>query len=197
MSLPDRAFRTRSTRSVLASLAVLAIFAAGCTVQPLYGTNGVSASGAPVPGVAAELASIEVAPVNTRIAQQTRNHLIFLLTGGQGRTENPRYRLNLTVRPVHAAAAHVSAGARQQSSLEDIPTSQTLTVTATYRLIDTSTGQPVATGTRSVMAAYDLSRQEFAALRARRDAEDRGAQEVAELIRMAVAGDLSRRAPGS
>ncbi|MGY6710006.1 MAG: LPS assembly lipoprotein LptE [Rhizobiaceae bacterium] len=188
MSLPDRAFRTRT---VLASLAALAIFAAGCTVQPLYGTNGVSAAGTPVPGVAAELASIEVAPVNTRIAQQARNHLIFLFTGGQGRTDNPRYRLDLTVRPVHAAAARITR------RVDDEPTSQTLTVTATYRLIDSSTGEPVATGTRSAMAAYDLSRQEFAALRARRDAEDRGAREVAELIRMAVAADLSRRAPGS
>lgn len=188
MSLPDRVFRART---VLAGVAVLAIFAAGCTVQPLYGTNGLSASGTPASGVAAELASIEVAPVDTRIAQQARNHLMFLFTRGQGRTDNPRYRLDLTVLSRQGAAAQITR------RLDDEPTSQILTVTATYQLIDTSTGQPVAAGTRSAMAAYDLSRQEFAALRARRDAEDRGAQEVAELIRMAVAGDLSRRAPGS
>lgn len=190
MSLPDRASRPRA-RFVLSALAALALFAAGCTVQPLYGTTGVSASGAPVPGVAAELASIDVAPVNTRIAQQTRNHLIFLFTGGQGRTDNPRYRLDLTVRPVFAAAAQITR------ATDDEPTSQTLTVTATYRLIEIATGRPVAAGTRSAMAAFDLSRQEFAALRARRDAEDRAAQEVAEFLRMAVAQDLSRRAPGS
>ena len=188
MSLPDRAFRTRT---VLASLAALAIFAAGCTVQPLYGTGPVSATGAPATGMAAELASIEVAPVDDRVALEMRNHLIFLLTGGAGRTESPRYRLELT------ALARRSAAARITRRVDDEPTSQVVTVTATYRLVDARTGLPLSTGTRSAMAAYDLSRQEFSALRAQRDAEDRGAREVAELIRMAVAGGLCRRPPGS
>jgi len=189
MSLPDRASKPR-TRFALASLAALAILSAGCTVQPLYGTN-VSASGAPLPGLASELASIEVASVDTRLALEARNHLIFLLTGGQGRTDNPTYRLNMTVVAKQGAAAQIT-GRR-----DDEPTSQILTVTATYQLIDTATGQAVGAGTRSAMAAYDLSRQEFSALRAQRDAEDRGAREVAEMLRMAVAQDLSRPAPGS
>ncbi|NMG38026.1 hypothetical protein GRZ55_02075 [Chelativorans sp. ZYF759] len=188
MSLPDRAFRTRS---VLAGLAALAILASGCTVQPLYGTNGGSASGAPATGVAAELAAVEVAPVNDRIALEARNHLIFLLTGGQGRTDSPRYRVDLT------ASASDRAAARITRRLDDEPTSRTVTVTVAYRLVDARTGRPLAAGTRSAMAAYDLSRQEFAALRARREAEDRGAREAAEMVRMAIASDLARRAPGS
>ena len=190
MTLPDRASRPR-VRSTLAALAALAVLSAGCTVQPLYGTAPVSATGAPATGMAAELASIEVAPVNDRVSLEMRNHLIFLLTGGGGRTESPRYRLEL------AASVRRAAAARITRRVDDEPTSQIVTVTATYRLVDARTAQLLATGTRSAMAAYDLSRQEFSALRALRDAEDRGAREVAELIRMAVAADLSRRAPGS
>jgi LPS-assembly lipoprotein len=190
MSLPDGASRPRA-RLTFAGLAALAVLSAGCTVQPLYGTGPVSAAGAPASSMAVELASIEVAPVDNRVGLEMRNHLIFLLTGGGGRTENPRYRLEV------GARARSTAAARIVGRVDDEPTSRVVTVTATYRLVEARTGRLVGTGTRSAMAAYDLSRQQFSALRAGRDAEDRGAREVAELIRMAVAADLSRRAPGS
>jgi LPS-assembly lipoprotein len=50
----------------------------------------------------------------------------------------------------------------------------------------------VASGTRQFVSSYDVPRQEFAALRAKRDAENRAARELAELIRLAVAQDLTR-----
>lgn len=191
MSSPDpKAASRKPARFALAGMAALFLFAAGCTVQPLYGTGGLSAGGN-TPGAVASLADVEVAPVGTRVAQQVRNNLIFGFTGGQGRTDQPRYRLELAVSAAHSSAATI------QRVVDDEPTSQTVTVTTTYTLTDLSTGQPLTRGNRSAMAAYDLSRQEFASQRARIDAEDRAAREVAELVRMVVASELLRRQPGS
>jgi LPS-assembly lipoprotein len=54
----------------------------------------------------------------------------------------------------------------------------------------------VSNGDRQFSASYDVPRQEFAAVRAQRDAENRAARELAELLRLAIAQDLSR-APAS
>ena len=43
-------------------------------------------------------------------------------------------------------------------------------------------------------AAYDVPLQEFAAIRAERDAENRAARELAELLRLVIAQDLERTA---
>ncbi len=61
---------------------------------------------------------------------------------------------------------------------------------ASYTLTD-SKGTVVANGNRQFAASYDVPRQEFAALRARIDAENRAARELAELLRLALAQDLA------
>ena len=66
---------------------------------------------------------------------------------------------------------------------------------ATYKLVD-STGKLVSNGDRQFSASYDVPRQEFAAFRAQRDAENRAARELAELLRLAIAQDLSRAPAG-
>ena len=53
---------------------------------------------------------------------------------------------------------------------------------------DAVTGRAGGRGTRQVTASFDRSRQYFARLRAERDAEDRAARELAEALRLAVAG---------
>ena len=72
----------------------------------------------------------------------------------------------------------------------------TVTLTAFYTLTDAATGKKVSTGRRSISSSYDHPRQEFAADRAQRDAEDRAARELAELLRLALAQDLAKR-PGT
>lgn len=171
-----------SRRPLLAGLALALAIISGCTVRPMLATN----IGPGGEATASALSSIAVIPVETRHAQQVRNHLIFLLNGGAGQPVNPRYRLALNV------TSSTSTAARIQVRTDDEPSASTLTLGARYQLVDTGTGTVVASGTRSITSAYDVPRQEFAALRAERDAEDRAARELAELLRLAVGQDIAQ-----
>ena len=184
MSLPERTPRSFPTVAILAALAVSLAVSAGCTVTPLY-SNASAQAGADA-GMAAELSSIAIKPVNTRYAQEVRNHLIFLLNGGGGQPPAARYTLALGITALNESAAVV------QIARENEPSAGTVTVISTYALTENATGEAVASGKRQISASYDKPRQEFAALRAQRDAEDRAARELAELLRLALAQDLSR-----
>jgi LPS-assembly lipoprotein len=166
-----------------AGLALVAfVVLAGCTVQPLHGSSG---AGAPGNAMSAKLASVAVAPVNDRVSQEVRNHLIFLLSGGAGTPSTPQYNARLSISVSDASAVSIQRGR------DDEPTASLVTVRATYALTD-SRGETVGQGMRSAQAPYDVSTQQFAALRARRDAQNRAAREAAELVRLAIAQDLSR-----
>ncbi len=174
--------------SLLAGLALSLAVASGCTVRPLMATPDITSSGyASVPA----LSSITIAPVDTRYGQEVRNHLIFLLNGGAGQPAGARYTLDLSVRRSSSAAARV------QVRTDNEPTSSLMTMTADYKVTDSSTGSVVATGRRQISSAYDVPRQEFAALRAERDAENRAARELAEQLRLALGQDLARAENGS
>ena len=174
--------------SLLAGLALSIAVASGCTVRPLMATPDVAPDGI---ASSPALSSIDIAPVNTRYGQEVRNHLIFLFNGGAGQPANARYALNLSVTRSSSAAARV------QVRTDNEPTSSLLTMTANYRLTDSGTGRVVATGRRQVSSAYDVPRQEFASLRAERDAENRAARELAEHLRLALGQDLARAGNGS
>jgi LPS-assembly lipoprotein len=173
----------RRARAIVALIAACALTSA-CTVRPLY--SDAIAPGASAP-VAARLASVSVKPVGTREAQEVRNQLIFLLAGGQGNPEAGTYTLDLTVTSFSSAAAVVQVSTTTQS-----PTSSLLTMTGLYRLVESATGRVVATGRRQISSAYDVPTQQFAALRSQRDAENRAARELAELLHLAIAQDLSK-----
>ena len=119
-----------------------------------------------------------------RVGQEVRNKLLFLLYGGQAEPAAPRYTLVLVVSSISEASANI------QVNTVNEPTAAIETVRATYQLKD-SNGTVVATGKRQFAASYDVPRQEFAAVRARVDAENRAAREVAELLRLALAHDLA------
>lgn len=165
--------------ATIAAAALMLAVASGCTVRPLL------ASG-PAVGEQAALASVAVAPVGTRPAQEVRNHLIFLFGGGAGQPANPRYTLDLS------ATSRTSSAVQVQSGGENEPTAGMVTMTGTYSLKDASSGEVVADGRRQISAAFDRPRQEFAVLRAERDAQNRAARELAEFIQLAVAQDLAR-----
>ncbi len=190
MSLSDRDSRRAGARSLRVALAAgmaLALgLAAGCTARPLYGDLA-PASGRQGPA-SAQLAAVDVLPASTRVGQEVRNHLIFLLGGGQGQPAAPQWRLKVDTTVTKSVPATVTVGAR---SLE--PTSGLIAVTGSYSLTDAATGRPVASGRRSVQSPYDIPAQDFAAARAERDAENRAARELAELLRIVVAQELARR----
>jgi LPS-assembly lipoprotein len=190
MSSSERKDPSPARRLLPAAVLTLAMLAvSACTVRPLYSDAGyagnVAGASTATGSIGAELSTVAIKPVHNRVGQEVRNHLIFLFNGGQGEPANPRYTLDLLVSSVSEATANIQVNDQNE------PTAALLTALATYRLVDAS-GKVVATGRRQSMASYDVPRQEFAALRARIDAENRASRELAELIRMAVAQDLAK-----
>ena len=176
-AIPMKKPAARVALAILASIAL-----AGCTVQPLY---------APQPHTGAvqapTLASIYIEPVNERVGQELRNHLIFLLNNGAGQPANPAYNLVLNVRTASKNAAVV-----QVSTSDGEPTARTVIVTASYRLTRVDDGTKISGHRTIASASYDVSLQEFANTRASRDAENRAAREAAEQLRALIAADLKR-----
>lgn len=166
---------------LLASLALTS----ACTVRPLYSSAPATSGGTAT--MADELSSIAVKPVTTREAQQVRNHLLFLFYGGGAAPASPAYTLALTV------TARIEVAASIQLTTEDEePTAKTVTMIGRYALLGAD-GTELASGRRQISSSYDVPSQEFAALRAERDAQDRAARELAELLRLAVAQDIAKR----
>jgi LPS-assembly lipoprotein len=181
----------REPKGLLRALAIatgLALATSACTVRPLYMKDDPASAGASA-GMAAELASIAVKPVTTRYAQLVRNELIFLLHGGAGETASPRYMLDLNV-----SSQRMSSATAPASSSDDVnvPTSAILTLTGTYTLTDATSTKVIASGTRNVTSSIDVPRQQYAALRAENDAQQRAARELAQLLRFAIAQDFVR-----
>lgn len=165
---------------IIASAVLTGLFAAGCTVQPLYAPEaGIQQ------GQAADLQSIYVDDVGTRVAQVTRNELIFLINRGAGQPADPLYSASLSVSETTVGAFIV-----QNATRDGEPTAQTVTVTGTYVLRRNSDGHVVGERTASVSASFDVSRQEFANVRAERDAQNRAAKELAEQLFGLMAIDL-------
>lgn len=159
----------------LAGIALLGAVA-GCQVRPLYSTPAM---------VDGKLASIEISDATSRVEQQVRNELVFLLGGGAGEPENAAYRLEL-----HVVSS--TLGVLNDVSTDTMRAGRIL-VSADYNLARAETGETVASGKRSASAMVDFPAQEFAKLRAIRDAQNRAAREAAEFVRADVAAALARR----
>ena len=159
----------------LAGIAILGALA-GCQVRPLYSTAS---------GTESKLASVSISEADDRVEQQVRNDLIFLFAGGAGEPRNANYHLELNV-----AVRNIGV---LLDVTDDIPRAGRIIVSADYNLVKTGSGETLASGKRSSVALVDFPVQEFAKLRAVRDAENRAARELAELIRADVASALGRR----
>ena len=172
------------------SAALLALAAAaGCTARPLYSEGAPLSTSGERHGMAQELASISIKPVTTRYGQEVRNHLIFMFGRGRGEPAAARYSLTLSI-----ASLRETATSRQAvgSGTEFEPTAATITLIADYQLTNASDGSVVARGKRQVTSSFDVPRQAYGETRAERDAQNRAARELAEILRLAVAQDLAR-----
>ncbi len=158
-----------------AGIAILGVVT-GCQVRPLYSTPA---------GTEGKLASVAISKADDRVEQRVRNELIFLFSGGAGETQRALYHLELNVA---VRKVGVLLDVR-----DDIPRAGRIVVSADYNLVQTDSGGTLASGKRSTVALVDYPVQEFAKLRAVRDAENRAARELAELIRADVASALGRR----
>lgn len=180
-------YRFGHKRGILAGfLAVGLMASAGCQVRPLYADADTTAG---VPSAtSAALSQISIKPVKTRYGQELRNQLIFLFGKGSGQDASGRYSMNLIVTANHDNLASIRID--DESDLS--PTAGSVTLVASYNVSDSQTGQVVASGTRENTTSYDSPRQEFAAMRARRDAENRGARELAQILQLAIAQQMGR-----
>lgn len=169
----DRGHRRSRHRFGPASIFVVAgaLLLSACSLQPVYGPGSDGGS------VATTLRSIAIDPVDSRVAQEVRNKLIFHLTGG-GEVVEPRYQMKLRVTSSQSALGISREGSAPVYSM---------TVAASYTLIEKSTGNIVQRQTARGTASYDQFSQNFANIRAQRDAENRAAAQVADEIRIRVA----------
>lgn len=159
-------------RSLLIGAALLL---AGCQARPLYQETNGETRGA--------LAAISYSEATSRVGLETRNRLIFLTSGGD-ESKTPEYALDLTVSS-SVAGVLLEKGA-------DTPNAGRAVAVGSYTLKRIADGTVLKTGRRQTVALFDYPRQEFAKLRARRDAEDRAARELAELIYADLAMALGR-----
>ena len=164
--------------SALAFSSLMAL--SGCQVRPLYAT-GPSAA-----GVSVLSQSVSVNEVTSRYAQEVRNHLIFLLNGGAGEPAGASYKLELGVTKRVTTVASITPATGESRG-----TAGAVVLASNYTISDAVTGSPVASGSREITASFDSPRQQFARLRAERDAEDRAARELAEALKLAIAADLA------
>jgi LPS-assembly lipoprotein len=171
----------RNPTIALVALAALAGFGmAGCGMQPLYGSNSTTASGA---RLSEAMAAVDVNPIPGRVGQKVRNELIFDTTGG-GYAAERRYKLKVALRErVINQLVQVSGNVRGQ--VYQLEAKFTLT---------NAKGKEIHRGTAISRAPYSRYQEIFANVRARYDAENRAARTVSESIQTQIAAFLARSA---
>jgi LPS-assembly lipoprotein len=143
-----------------------------CTVRPVY---------APAPretGPQADLPAVTVQEAATRPEQVYRNALLFALRGG-GEGAPARYGL----------IYRMTLG-EQQIAVErgtGTPNAYQLSGGASFLLKDLGTGGSLFGSSVTAVDTYTRSSQNYANIRARRDAEDRLAETLAELTQARLA----------
>jgi LPS-assembly lipoprotein len=166
----------------LATAVAIAGSTAAC-FQPLYGDKSLTGGSA----VQDAMASVDVvqikAPKGTplaRIAVETRNELLFGLTGGSG-GYSPTHKLNIHLSPTASALIVDTRTGRNEF--------ENYGLDASYTLTELATGKAVITGNAIARVSYDIpgQQQRFAKARGLRDGETRAARLIAEQIKARLA----------
>jgi len=135
-------------------------------------------------GTAQAMASIDFSEADDRVELEVRNNLVFLAGGGASEPVNPEYDVdfNVTTRYIGVLL----------DLKDDLPRAGRVELRADFTLKRRATGEILKTGKRRTVALVDYPGQEFAKIRATRDAENRAARELAELMRADIASWLGR-----
>jgi LPS-assembly lipoprotein len=141
-------------------------------VRPLYAPTALER------GPQADLPAIVVDAPETREEQAYRNALLFDLQGGAG-GDPARYTLayRLTIREQEIAVERGTG----------IPNAYQLTGSVSFLVRDFATGASVYGANVTAVDSYTRSSQNYANIRARRDAEDRLTETLAELTQARLA----------
>lgn len=175
-----RAERDRTLRRArFVCLLVVAASISGCSdgggFRPMYGKTP---SGV---GLEEKLATIDVAPIPSRVGQRIRNELIFANTGG-GDPAPPAYRLEIAIRESIGSTLVKTTGEA---------VSQIYNLDATFKLISLKDKKVLLTGTSYSRAAFERFQSIYSNVRARDDAENRAARTVADDLKGRLAAFLS------
>lgn len=155
----------------------------GACFQPLYGER--TAGGGPA--IRDALAAVDVAQIDapkgtplSRIAVETRNELVFDLTGGSGQA-SPTHRLTIRLVPTKNTIILDPITLRTEFDYFGLD--------ANYTMIELASGRTVVTGQATTRVTYNVpgQAQRFARERGLRDAETRAAKVIAEQIRSRLA----------
>ncbi|WP_454748147.1 LPS assembly lipoprotein LptE [Ciceribacter selenitireducens] len=160
--------------SLLLCLGLSALLAS-CQVRPLYDDTAATRQ---------NLGAIAYSDADDRVELEVRNQLVFMTEGGAGEPATPQYRVDLKVE------SDVRGVLLEQSS--DTAAAGRVTVSADYTLERVADATVLKVGHRQAVSLVDFPTQQFAKLRAARDAENRAARELAELIRADLAMVLGR-----
>ncbi len=151
---------------------ILALALAGCGFAPLYGPARKETPQAASGDVAQVLATIAVAPGDTRLAQVVRNRLVGALTP-RGYPADPRYRLSFALEEQVEGFAFRPDRAVTRERIE---------VRAHYVLVDAASEERILEGDSTASSSYDVVQSDFANISAQRDARRRAADVVADRI---------------
>ncbi len=170
----------------LAGALALAALLGGC-FEPLYGERSLTGG----PGLKARMAAVDIIIVDVpngtplaRIANETRNGMIFDFQGGSGGT-TPTHQLRVLLSTTN------------QQVIVDITTAradvQQFGINASYTLIEKATGKPVITGQTFARVSFDNpgQAQRFSNARGQRDAENRASRQISDNIRSRLASYFS------
>jgi LPS-assembly lipoprotein len=151
------------------ALAVLTLAAAGlggCGFTPLYAQ----------PGVATNLAAIDVVAPDGRTGFLIRQHLDDAFAKNPGAQAAYEMRLSL-------GEARYPRGVR----IDNVATRYEYVLTADYALTSLSSGALAKSGRVRVALTYDSADQPYASIAAQQDAQDRAAEEAARRIQLELA----------
>jgi LPS-assembly lipoprotein len=162
------------------SLAALTLMVclSSCTVRPLYATGPATS------GPQSDLPAINVQEPATRPEQVFRNSLLYGLRGG-GDAADTRYGLiyRMTLREQEIAIERGTG----------TPNAYTLVGGVSFLLKDVGTGESLFGASVTATDSFTRSSQNFANIRAHRDAEDRLARTLAELTQARLAAYFATR----
>ena len=159
----------------LALLAPLVGALAGCGFSPMYADgDGTSA---------ASVATFDVAPVADRATQVLRNELLRGVAPEEAR--RAPWLLDLSVTEDEASVL----SSRQRGAVE-----KRYRMTAAFELRDKATKKPLLRGKSFADAFYVVTREHFADLNARMQAQRAAARQLADDLRTRIAAHLARHA---
>jgi LPS-assembly lipoprotein len=179
-----RSVSRRSAICVALALAAVPMLVAGCGdsgFHPLYATSPLVGGTA----TAAKLATLEIAPIPSRVGQRLRNELIFQTTGGGNEALNPAYRLEIVVTE-SISATLVQVNGNSSGSIYNL--------NAKFRLVRIADKSVALQGESNGRIMFERFESVYSNVRARKEAEDRAATTVAEDLKSRLAAYLSNAA---